>query len=204
VAACERGARTETPAADDDPARVLAGRVSAHYASGDARAAGAWTWIAEDGTAWVLVDVQSTVDGLVQGRLDLWLVGDSTEAAVGRSDVMASAAEIGAYLVGDLTGDGLPDLFGYVADSADVRYPVFLPGARGSLVDALAAAAPGWQFDVLDPNEPAVEGGFGGPCAVRIWAQEPAPDGRPAGWRWLRIRPGGELSAPGTEAVACP
>jgi hypothetical protein len=91
-----------------------------------------------------------------------------------------------------------------VADSADIRYLVFLPGARGSIVDALAAAAPGWQFDVLDPNEPEVIGGFDGPCALRIRVDEPAPDGRPGGWRWLRLRRGGELAPPDVTEPACP
>jgi hypothetical protein len=152
----------------------------------------------------VFVDVQSTIDGMVQARLDLWRVTDSAAVVVGRSDVMPSAAEIGAYAVGDLTADGLPDLFGYLADSADVRFPVFLPGARGGLVDELAASAAGWRFDVHDPNEPEVVGGVEGPCALRIWAEEPAPDELPAGWRWLRLRPRGELAAPTAREPACP
>ncbi len=189
---------------ETDPAAVLASRVRAQYASGDARAAGVWTWSAPDGASYVFVDVQSTLDGLVQARLDLWRVTDSAEAVVGRSDVMPSAAEIGAYAVGDLTADGLPDLFGYVADSADVRFPVFLPGARGGLVDELAVAAAGWRFEVHDPTEPAVDGGFEGPCALRLWVDAPAPDGLPAGWRWLRLRARGELAAPTAREPACP
>jgi len=152
----------------------------------------------------VLIDVQSAVEGMVQGRLDLWRTSDSADLLLGRSDVMPSAAEIGAYAVGDLTSDGVPDLFGYVADSADVRYPVFLPGALGSLVDELAVAAVGWRFDVQEPNEPTVVGGLRGPCALQLWVEDPAPDGRPAGWRWLRLQRGGRLTAPSEAAPACP
>ena len=176
----------------------------ANYATGDARAAGAWHWTAPDGARFVLVDVQSALEGVVQGRLDLWRTTDSNETAVGRSDVMPSASEIGAYAVDDLTSDGLPDFFGYVADSADVRYPVFLPGARGSLIDELAAASVGWSFDVQEPGEPLVVVGAAGPCALQLRAGEPAPDGRPAGWRWLRLLPGGRLAAPSADEPACP
>lgn len=203
LAACGRAKPAGQDAAGSDPASRDAARVRDHYDRGDALAAGAWTWAAPDGTRFVLVDVQSAVPGMVQGRLDLWHTSDSGDAIVGRSDAMPSAAGIGAYAVGDLTGDGLPDLFGYVADSADVRYPVFLPGARGGLVDGIAAVSAGWRFDVLEPNEPTVAGGPGGPCALQLWAEDPAPDGRPAGWRWLPFLRGGRLGPPGAVQPAC-
>jgi len=204
LVACGRGKPADQETAGGDPASLEATRVRHRYDGSDTQAVGAWTWAAPDGTRFVLVDVQSAVAGLVQGRLDLWRTSDSGEAIVGRSDVMPSAAEIGAYAVDDLTRDGLPDLFGYVADSSDVRYPVFLPGARGNLVDEVAASSPGWRFDVLEPNEPAVVGGPGGACALQLWAEEPAPDGRPAGWRWLPFLRGGHLGPPGAVRPACP
>jgi len=178
--------------------------VRGRYDAPDVQPAGAWTWVAPGGATYVLVDLHSAVEGLVQSRLDLWLVTDSTEHLVGRSDVMQSAAEIGAFTVDDLTGDGLPDLFGYVADAAAVRYPVYLPGARGGITDELSLAAQGWRFEAEDPDEPTVVAGVAGPCALQLWTEAPAPDGGPAGWRWLLILRDGRLGAPAAEAPVCP
>jgi len=199
--ACGRGGRT--PVATD-PASAAAERVRAHYSARDAAATGAWTWVASDTSIFVYMDVQSTTAGEVMARADLWLVRDSTALQIGRSDPMPAAAEIGAYGVEDLTGDGVPDLFGYVADSAGVRYPIFLTGRQGTMGDELADAAPGWRFATEEPNLPAVVPGPHGPCAVQLWAEDPTPDGRPAGWRYLAIVSGGHLAGPRTDPPVCP
>jgi hypothetical protein len=199
--ACGRGGRPSDAA---DPATAAAERVRAHYATGAAAATGAWTWIASDTAIFVFVDVQSTVPGEVEARADLWLVADTATLEVGRSDPMPAAAEIGAYGVEDLTGDGVPDLFGYVADSAGVRYPIFLTGRRGAMSDELTDAAPGWRFATEEPQLPAVVPGPRGPCALQLWAEDPPPDGRPAGWRYLALVPGGHLGPPTAETPACP
>ena len=186
-----------------DAATAAAERVRAHYAARDAAVTGAWTWIASDTSIFVFVDVQSTAAGEVQARADLWLVADTVTFEVGRSDPLPAAAEIGAYGVEDLTGDGVPDLFGYVADSAGVRYPIFITGRRGAMSDELADAAPGWRFATEEPQLPAVVPGPHGPCAVQLWAEDPPPDGRPAGWRYLVIAPEGRLGAPSADTPAC-
>jgi hypothetical protein len=203
--ACGDGDRrgADARAAQADPAAVRAERVRARYGTPDVIAAGAWTWTGPDGTSYVLVDAQSAIAGVVQARLDLWVVTDSAELMLGRSDVMPSAAEIGAFGVADFSGDGLPDLFGYVADSSAVRYPVYLPGARGGITEELSLAAPGWRFDADDPHEPAVVGGAAGPCALQLWADTPAPDGKPAGWRWLLVLRRG-LGGPTADEPVCP
>ena len=198
---CRRGDRAVVAA---DPATAAAERVRAHYGARDAAATGAWTWVASDTSIFVYVDVQSTTAGEVLARADLWLVHDTVALAIGRSDPMSAAAEIGAYGVEDLTADGVPDLFGYVADSAGVRYPIFLTGRQGTMSDELADAAPGWRFATEEPELPAVVPGPHGPCAVQLWAEEPAPDGHPAGWRYLAIVPGGHLGGPRTDTPVCP
>jgi len=177
--------------------------VRAQYTARDIIATGAWTWTAADSAVYVLVDVQSTLPGLVQARLDLWRATDSSLAPVGRSDVVASAAEFGAYAFADLTGDGIPDFFGYVADSAGVSYPLFVVGARGSMGDALESAAPGWRFDLEEEHLPRVATGPGGPCALQLWVDEAPPDGGPAGWRMMVLLRGGRLGSPVAALAGC-
>lgn len=177
--------------------------VRAEYGDRDAVAAGAWTWDGAEGIVWVLVDVQSTVPGLVQARVDLW-AGDTTAVVrMARSDVMPSTAEFGAYAFEDATGDGMPDLLGYVADSAGVTYPVFLPGARGAMADVLEDASRGWRLLASEDAAPSLVRGTTGACAVRVWAEEP-PDGSAAGWRYLALGRGGELGPPAAAPPACP
>jgi hypothetical protein len=179
--------------------------VRARYDAPDAVAAGAWTWMARDGSRFVLVDVQSTVEGVVQARLDLWLVADTAALLVGRSDVMPAAAEIGAFAVDDFTRDGVPDLFGFVGDSAGVRFPVFIPGAQGAMADELAPAAPSWRFATEEPALPqVVVGAGGGACALQLWAEAGAPDRGPEGWRYLSLLPEGRLGPPQAAPPACP
>jgi hypothetical protein len=151
----------------------------------------------------VLVDVQSAIAGVVQGRADLWVAGDSALSRLGRSDVMPSAAELGAYAFEDLTGDGVPDLFGYVADSAGVSYPVFLPGSRVGLTEEIVLAAPSWRFTTEDEHAPSVVRGAVRACALQMWALEPTPDRSPEGWRWMTIGVDGRLGPPTAVSPAC-
>lgn len=173
------------------------------YRARDIVAAGAWTWVAADGSIYVLIDAQSAIMDLVQARAELWRVTDSSVTPVGRSDVMSSAAEFGAYTFEDLTGDGVPDFFGYVADSAGVSYPVFLPGARGGLIEELAPAAPGWRFATEDPDTPQIVRGPGGACALQLRATDAPPDGQPEGWRYLALFRSGTLGPPRAVAPDC-
>jgi hypothetical protein len=176
--------------------------VRARYTAPDAFASGAWTAAAAEGT-YVLLEVQSALPGIVQVRLDLWLVHDSTATLVGRSDPFAAAAEVGAVVFEDLTGDGLPDLVGWVGDSAGTRYPVVVPAARGAMADALDVAAPGWRFDVEDSLPRVLPGPGARPCALALWAEAPTRDGTAPGWRFLRIERGGGLGAPTSQAPRC-
>ncbi len=179
-------------------------QVRGRYTATDAGATGAWAWMAPTGVAFVLVDVQSTEEGVVQGRLDLWSVAGRQVQSVGQSAVMSSAATFGAFAFEDVTGDGLPDLLGFVADSAEVGYPVFIPGASGMMTDELELGAPGWRFSTDQQNAPDIVRGPAGPCALRLWAEEPAPDGQPAGWRFLEIqRRGAQLAPPSAAVPAC-
>lgn len=167
---------------------------------------GAWTWEPSGpaGTAFVLVEIQSTLEGLVQARADLWAVTDTSEVRLGRSDVMSAAAGFGAFAFEDLTGDGLPDLLGSVSDSAGTTFPVFLPGARGSMGDELESAAPGWLFAAEGDSLPfAARSGTGAFCYLGLWAEEPAPDGAAGGWRFLRLEQGGRLGPPRQVPPSC-
>ena len=186
----------------DIPGRVAA-LVREQYTTRDAIAAGAWTWEPPDGPVWVLVDVQSTIPDLVRARVDLWAGDSAAVTRMARSDVMPSAAEFGAYAFEDLSGDGLPDLFGYVADSTGVSYPVFIPGAAGAMADVLEAAARGWQFATDDTALPQLVRGPGGACALQLWAEAP-PDSSPAGWRYLTLDRRAGLGPPSAAAPTCP
>jgi hypothetical protein len=201
LAACGGGG--EAPAAADSTATARAAqRVRREYTARDLVAAGAFTWQSDSGGTFVLIDVQSTIEALVQARADLWVVKDSVALPLARSDVMPSAAEFGAWAFEDLTGDGIPDFFGYVADSAGVSYPVFLPGAMGALSDEIATAAPGYRFDTIDSIPTVISGVFGN-CALRLWAEDPVPDGADAGWRYLPMLEGGRLMAPVARQPDC-
>lgn len=186
----------------EDAAALL---VRSRYTAADAAATGAWAWTSPTGEVYVLADVQSTEEGVVQGRVDLWAVSGPQAQIVGRSAVMPSAAAFGAFAFEDMTGDGLPDLFGFVADSAEVSYPVFIPGASGTMVDELESTAPGWRFSTEQQTAPDLGRGPTGPCALRLWAEEPAPDGQPAGWRYLEILRRGphQLAAPAAAPPSC-
>jgi hypothetical protein len=165
---------------------------------------GAWSWTAPDGATFVLVELQSTIAGLVQARADLWVAADTGPVPIGRSEVLPAAAEIAAYRFEDLTGDGLPDLLGHVADSAGVAYPVFIAGAHGAMAELLEAAASGWRFATAPDSVPRIVMGMTGPCAVQVWTPEPAPDGAGAGWRYLALLRGQELGPPRQARPACP
>ncbi|MGA2382503.1 MAG: hypothetical protein ABSG61_03630 [Gemmatimonadales bacterium] len=179
-------------------------RVRQTYTQSDAVAAAAYTWTSPVGAIFVLVDVESGTAGVVQSRADLWVDTDSAPVRIARSDVMASAASIGVFAFEDVTGDGIPDLLGYVADSAGVSYPIFLVGARGSIGDQIETAAPGYRFSADPEAAPRVYGGPHGPCGIQLWADEPAPDSQPAGWRYLLVQRGTQLAPPAVQPPSCP
>ena len=127
--------------------------VRSQYQASDVSAAGAWTWEVPGTGVYVLIDVQSQIQDLVQARAELWLVNDSTVSRVGRSDVMPSAAEFGAFAFEDMTDDGLPDLFGYVADSAGIDImPATSSPSRAKVV---YAAPPVSDVSASQPNTDA-------------------------------------------------
>ena len=202
LAACGRRADSGT-SSDTTAAGAAVALVRSHYRAGDAVATGAWTWPGPNATTFVMMDVQSTIDGVVQGRAELWAVSDTTALSLGHSDVMPAAAEFGAYAFEDLTGDGIPDLFGYVADSGGVSFPVFIPGALGSMTEEIATAAQGWVFATEEPQLPQVVRAASGVCAVQLWAEEPAPDSQPAGWRFLSLHRDGTLGPPQPRTPDC-
>jgi hypothetical protein len=195
----DRGAAS-TPGSAEERA---ADRVRESYRSPDLLPAAAYGWTAPDGIVFVLVDVESGISGVVQARADLWAVGDSAPVLIGRSDVMPSAATIGVFAFEDVTRDGIPDLLGYVADSAGAAFPIFLAGARGAMTEQIEMAAPGYRLSADPEQPPRVYAGPAGPCAIQAWANEPAPDSQPAGWRYLPLRRSGELGAPATSPPAC-
>jgi len=202
VAAC--GRQRAGGGTDASTEEQVTERVRAAYTQPDAVAAGAYTWTSPAGLTFVLVDVESGTAGVVQARADLWVAGDSAPVRLGRSDVMPSAASIGAFAFEDVTGDGIPDLLGYVADSAGVSFPIFLVGARGSMGDEIETAAPGYRFSADPEAAPRVYAGPHGPCGVQVWADAPAPDSQPAGWRYLLVLRGSQLARPAAQAPPCP
>jgi hypothetical protein len=174
------------------------------YTSRDAVPDAAWTWTSPSGTVFVMVDVESGVEGVVQGVADLWTVVDGTPRRVARSQLMPSVASMTALLFEDLTGDGVPDFLGLVADSAQIEYPVFLPGAQANLIDELELAGAGYHFDTSEQNAPTVLRGPGGrACALQLWAEAPAPDSLPAGRRYLGLLRGGRLDKPSPVPPDC-
>ncbi len=178
-------------------------RVRQQYRSPELVPAAAYTWDAPGGIIFVVVDVESGAAGVVQARADLWAVGDSTPVLVGRSDVMPSAASIGVFAFADLTGDGIPDLLGFVADSAGAAFPIFLAGAHGAMAEQIEMAAPGYRLSADPEQAPRVYAGPKGPCAIQLWADEPVPDAQPAGWRYLALLGSGQLGAPTATAPSC-
>ncbi len=179
-------------------------RVRQAYTQPDAIAAAAYSWTSPSGAIFVLVDVESGTAGVVQARADLWVAADSAPLRLGRSDVMPSAASIGVFAFEDVTGDGIPDLLGYVADSAGASFPIFLVGARGSMGEEIELAAPGWRFSADPEAAPRVYTGPRGPCGIQLWADEPAPDSQPAGWRYLTLQRSSQLSRPAAQPPSCP
>jgi hypothetical protein len=204
LAAADCRGKGEDAAAGLSPEEQAASAVRARYTSSDQVASSAWAWMALDSTVFVMVDVQSTIEGVVQGRADLWAVSGGEPTVLGRSAVMPSMASLGTFSFEDLTGDGLPDFFGFVADSADTEYPVFLPGAHGALVEELEIAGSGFRFSLDEANAPTVLRGVRGlGCALQLWVEEPAADSLPAGWRYLALGRGGQLDRPSVVPPAC-
>lgn len=175
----------------------------ARYRAPDVEAAGAWVWTSPDSIHYVLIDAQSAVQGMVQARLELWMANDTDAAVYGRSETLPSVAEVGAYVFEDLSGDGVPDLFGYVSDSSGVTYPIFVPGSRPGMTEEIALSAPGWRFSLDDEHAPQVYRDSGGACALQLWAEEPVPDNGAAGWRWLSVHADGRLTPPASTAPTC-
>ena len=185
-------------------AERVAEQVRLTYTQPDAIAAAAFTWTSPAGLVFVLVDVESGAVGVVQSRADLWVEADSAPVRLGRSDVIPSAASIGAFAFEDVTGDGIPDLLGYVADSTGASFPIFLVGARGSMGDQIETAAPGYRFSADPEAAPRVFDGPRGPCGIQLWADEPAPDSQPAGWRYLLVQRASQLAPPAAQPPNCP
>jgi hypothetical protein len=174
------------------------------YTARDVVANAAWTWTSPAGPVFVMVDVESGVEGVVQATADLWMVADGKAQRVGRSELLPSVASMGVFVFEDLTGDGLPDFLGTIADSAQVEYPVFFPGARANLTEEIETAGTGYRFSTGEENTPTVLRGPGGQaCALQIWADEPTPDSLPAGWRYLALLRAGELAKPTAVPPVC-
>ena len=200
--ACAKDRKAGVPVANAETQATE--QVREAYRSPEAVAAAVYTRTAPAGLVFVLVDVESGINGVVQARADLWVAGDSAPVRLARSDVMPSAATIGAFAFEDVTGDGLPDLLGYVADSAGAAYPIFLAGARGVMADQLETAAPGYRLSAEPEEAPHLYAGPSGPCALMLWAEAPVPDSGPSGWRYLALRSAGELAPPSAAPPACP
>ena len=174
------------------------------YTGRDAVASAAWTWTSSAGPVFVMVDVESAIEGVVQATADLWVVADGAARRVGRSEVLPSVASMSVFAFEDLTGDGLPDFLGAVADSEEVQYPVFFPGARANLTEEIETAGSGYRFSTDEQHAPTILRGPGSQaCALQLWADEPAPDSLPAGWRYLALMRAGALARPTAVPPAC-
>jgi hypothetical protein len=201
LAGCKSKDAGGTPATAEERAAFA---VRDQYTARDAVANAAWTWTSPAGPVFVMVDVESAVEGVVQATADLWMVADGKAQRVGRSELLPSVASMGVFAFEDLTGDGLPDFLGAIADSAQVEYPVFFPGARANLTEEIETAGSGYHFSTDEANPPAVLRGPGGQaCALQLWADEPTPDSLPAGWRYLALQRAGELAKPTAAPPVC-
>jgi hypothetical protein len=194
LAGCHAKDAGGTPASAEERAAFA---VRDRYTAQDVVANAAWTWTSPAGPVFVMVDVESGVEGVVQATADLWMVADNTAQRVGRSELLPSVASMRVFVFEDLTGDGLPDFLGAVADSAQVEYPAFFPGARANLTEEIETAGTGYRFSTADENPPTVmRGPTGQACALQLWAEDPTPDSLPAGWRYLALLRAGELAKP--------
>ena len=173
------------------------------YHAHDVEAAAAWVWTGKDGVSYVMIDAQSAVQGIVQGRAELWIANEQQAALFGQSETLPSVAEFGAYAFEDMTGDTVPDFFGYVSDSSGISYPVFIPGAHPGMNEQIAINAPGWHFSTDEDHMPTPFGPPGRPCALQLWAQDSLPDQGAAGWRWMSILHGGDLAPPAKSPPDC-
>jgi hypothetical protein len=71
------------------------------------------------------------------------------------------------------------------------------------MAEQIEMAAPGYRLSADPEQPPKMFSGPHGPCAIQVWADEPAPDSLPAGWRYLLLRRAGELGPPAVTAPAC-
>ena len=201
LAGCKSKDAGGTPATAEERAAFA---VRDQYTARDAVANAAWTWTSPAGPVFVMVDVESGIEGVVEATADLWMVLDGKAQRVGRSELLPSVSSMGVFVFEDLTGDGLPDFLGAVADSAQVEYPVFFPGARANLTEEIETAGTGYHFSTGEENAPTVVRGPGGQaCAIQLWAEDPTPDSLPAGWRYLALLRAGDLAKPAAVPPVC-
>jgi hypothetical protein len=72
------------------------------------------------------------------------------------------------------------------------------------LGDQIETAAQGYRFSADPEAAPRVFGGPHGPCGIQLWADEPAPDSQPAGWRYLLVQRASQLAPPVARLPTCP
>ena len=196
--------RADASGGTGTPEERAAYAVKGQYTAPDVIANAAWTWTAPDSVVFVVVDVESAIEGVVQATVDLWSVADGAPQRFARSELLPSVASLSALVFEDLTGDGIPDFLGTVADSAGVEYPVFFPGARANLTEEIQMAGSGYHFSTDEQTPPAVLRGLSGmACAVQLWADGSVPDSLPAGWRFLALLRNGALDKPMPLAPPC-
>ena len=97
AANCRTAAHTSIAALDSIPVTVLSAPVRVIWVDDRFAPRLAWsTVVVNHFLSWtVLVDAQSAVQGIVQGRVDLWMANDSDAALFGRSEALPSVAEVG-------------------------------------------------------------------------------------------------------------